>query len=981
MGPFRPYAFVSVLIRQFGRKKIKEDDPNRMNESLRKRPFLGLHWKGFLWVSLLLLGLSSVFYALNHHYLVSQFRSQQFTEFTYLRRQINGLLTRTTDRLIRLSGALASMTNLSEALRWQNLDQATKVIPTDYYANLGYELDIHRIELYTLEAELIWRWAQADDGTIPDTLIQHTVLQVRSEERPVSLLICRPQCLFYAFVPILSQGKNIGVMAIGQSIADFVIEFNMVTNTNLALIMPLRPDVERGVLEPWSARIAAVTSPETMTPLVQDLAQRLKGPAMLNEGQIVKWNGSSYDIHHIPLSEFMRELEGSILLVSDVTDRINRIDEAARQGLFITIIALAVAELGLVYLIGVPIRRLEFFAHRLPLLAAGGYQQAKEFFSARRESILLRDEVDILYESALLLSHQLEENSEAIAKKNQELALERDFIQGLLASAQVLVMTQTRYGVIRMANDFAAHLTGYTPDELYGRRFTDLIGDPKAHQGILKRLESLNTDGQKRLEHEHTLVRNDGDRRQIVWIHTPLKAEHTDGTAILSVGLDVTKRVKAESRMRWLANHDPLTGLVNRRRFLEEVTRALAESIRTRQTSALLLYDLDHFKEINDTSGHAAGDALLRFIAEEIRARARKSDIVARLGGDEFGVLMPQTDGYGAESFAQKLTELIRSKVFPYGEKRYRIGVSIGIALLPHHGNDVQELMANADMAMFEAKRAGRSRAHLFTYEHGHAAQLTQTVFWKDVLIRALGEENLFFQFQPVVDSSTGAIVYHEALLRLRMADGRIASPAEFLVHVQRAELSYELDMFVVRTALNTLFADPTKHLSINLTTAAFADDNWTRLLIEAVRDRGLDPNRLIFEITETAVIADMDKAKEIADAITKHGFRFAVDDFGAGFSSLYYLKQLPISYVKLDRSLVKHVAMDKGELDFVNAITTMVHAFGKQVVGEGVEDNETLSILKRIGVDFVQGYFIGKPSTDDCNWYKGTSPMKTSSS
>lgn len=921
-------------------------------------------------MSLLLLGLSSVFYALNHHYLVSQFRSQRHTEVTYLKRQIQGLLSRTTDRLIRLSGALASMTNLREALRWSDLRQAAKLIPSAYYANLGYELDIHRIELYTLESHLIWRWAEADHGTIPDTLVQHTVMQVRSTERPVSLLVCQPQCLFYAFVPILSEGKNVAVMAIGQSIADFVIEFHAVTNTDLALIMPLRPDVEQDVLQRWSARVAAVTSPDIIKPLLQDQARRFDGPSTLNEGQIVKWNGSSYDIQHIPLSEFMEELEGSFLLVSDVTERLNRIDEAAQQSLFITIIALAVAELGLVYLIGVPIRRLELFAHRLPLLAAGGYQQAREFFSVRRESALLRDEIDILYGSALVLCHQLEENSAAIAKKNQELAVERDFIQGLLASAQVLVVTQTRSGVIRMANNFAAQLTGYAPEQLYGRRFTELIGDAKAHQGILRRLESLNMNGQKRLDHEHALVRSDGERRQIVWVHTPLKVVHTDGTAILSVGLDVTKRAKAESQMRWLANHDPLTRLVNRRRFLEEVTRALNESVRSQQTSALLLYDLDHFKEINDTSGHAAGDALLRFVADEIRTRARKSDIVARLGGDEFGVLMPQTDGYGAEAFAQKLTELFRSRVFPYGERRYRIGVSIGIALLPHHGNDVQELMANADMAMFEAKRAGRSRAHLFTYEHGHAAQMTQTVFWKDVLIRALGEDDLFFHFQPVVDSFTGNIVYHEALLRLRMADGRIASPAEFLGHGQRAGLSYEMDLFVVRTALNILMADPAKRLAINLTTAAFTDESWTQPLIDAVRENSFDPNRLIFEITETAVIADMDKAKEIAEAITRYGFRFAVDDFGAGFSSLYYLKQLPISYVKLDRSLVRHIAAAKSELDFVNAITTMVHAFGKQVVGEGVEDYETFSILKNLGVDFVQGYFIGRPGTDIVSSY-----------
>lgn len=949
-----------------------------MKNNVRKGPFLGLHWKGFLWVSLLLLGLSSVFYVLTHHYLISQYRSQRQSEVAYLRRQISGLQTRTTDRLIRLSGALASMTNLGETLSRSDPRQATDLIPTTYYANFGYELDIHRIELYTLDAHPIWRWEQTDDGTVPDELIQHTIMQVRTQEAPVSLLVCERQCLLYAFVPILAQGNNVGIMAIGQSIADFIIEFNVVTNTDLALIMPLVRGGEQEVLPQWSARIVGITRIGNMTPLLQELARRFDSPAQLNQGQLVNWNGTDYDIYQIPMAEFMPEQKGSILLVSNVTAQLDRIYEAARHSLVITIVALVVAELGLAYLIGVPIRRLERFAHRLPLLAAGAYQQARKCFSVRHESVLLRDEIDILYESALMLSHQLEENSEAIAKKNQELAMERDFIQGLVTSAQVLVMTQTRNGIIRMVNEFAAQLAGFVPEQLSGRAFVDLIGDPLSGQEILKQLEFLTVAGQKRFEHEHTLVGNDGERRRIVWVHTPLKTEHTDGTAILSVGLDVTKRVKAESRMRWLANHDPLTGLVNRRRFLEEVTRALNESIRHRQTSALLLYDLDHFKEINDTSGHAAGDALLRFIAQEIRVRARKSDIVARLGGDEFGVLMPNTDSFGAETFAQKLTELFRGKVFPYGEKRYRIGVSIGIALLPKHGRDVQELMANADLAMYEAKRTGRSRAHLFTYEHEHVTKLTQTVYWKDIILRAMGEESLFFNYQPVVDASSGNIVYNEALLRLRMADGRIAEPMEFLSHLERAGLSVELDSFVIRTALKILLADPSMYLSINLTTAAFADDAWAQPLIEAVREKGFDAKRLIFEITETAVIADMDKAKQIADSIIEYGFRFAVDDFGAGFSSLYYLKQLPISYVKLDRSLVINISKNKSERDFVNAITTMVHAFGKQVVAEGVEDNATFSILKEIGVDFLQGYYIGRPRTYDGHTQKITELQKT---
>src|SRR5690606_38365955 len=196
-----------------------------------------------------------------------------------------------------------------------------------------------------------------------------------------------------------------------------------------------------------------------------------------------------------------------------------------------------------------------------------------------------------------------------------------------------------------------------------------------------------------------------------------------------------------------------------------------------------------------------AGDALLRLITSEIQKRTRKSDIVARLGGDVFGILRRHASGTGAKLFAQELIERIRSMVFPYGEKRYRLGVSIGVALLPHHGTDVHELMANADMAMFEAKRAGRSQVQLFTYDQGHAHQLSQKIYWKDILLHALNDDHLFFYMQPVIDIPTGKVIYHEALLRLRMEDGRIVLPCEFLDCGQRSGLSYDIDLYVIQLA------------------------------------------------------------------------------------------------------------------------------------------------------------------------------------
>ena len=931
-----------------------------MNKVPRERAFLGLHWKGFFWISLLLIALSSTFYLLNDQHLLSQFRAQRQEEMLALNRQIEGLLTRNSDRLIRLSGAVAAMSDLGDILYTKDKKRfASRLLP------IVYDMDVNRIEVYTIDAEPVWHWPQSDSASYKDTWAEAPVEQVRQKESPVTLLSCQPLCLLNAFVPILAEGKNVGVIGVGQLVADFVIEFQVVTQTDIALIMPASSSVG-AELPSWNSRITALTNSETMSALLQRLSRQFANPAELEAGHMMDWDGNkTYEIHSVALATIMPDQEGYFILISDVTARLSAIRYAARQGLFVIAGALAIAELLLLYLVGVPLRRLEHFARTLPLLAQGAYKEARERFSKRRRAFRLRDEIDYLCDSAVTLSDQLEANTLELAEKNHELAVERDFIRGLLASAQVLVMTQTRDGVICSVNEFTSHLTGCSAEELQGRKFADLIGDVENRGEIVAQFSGLNGNREKSLEHEHEIVGQDGERRKIVWVHTTLREEHSDGTAVLSVGLDVTERAAAESRVRWLASHDPLTGLVNRQSFNEELNRTFSEAQRTQATSALFLLDVDHFKEVNDSAGHAAGDELLRTIADEIRARTRKSDVVARLGGDEFAVLMRNTDLYGAESLARELNDRIKNRPFTFGEKHYRLGLSIGVALLPHHGTDVEKLMSNADMAMFEAKRSGRSRYSVFSYEKEQEATMNQGIYWKDVLTKGLAEKTLFFQFQPVCETLAGRTVFHEALLRLKMVDGRVVLPGEFLSHMQRSGLSLDLDSYVVRQALEILGSNPAlPGLALNLTGAALSEDSWCEPLLEAVEAKALDPSRMIFEIAETVAIDDLGKARRITEKLTHLGFRFAVDDFGAGFGSLYYLKQLPISYVKIDRSLIQNLVPDAGERGFVKAIVAMVHAYGKIAVAEGVEDAETLSILKEMEVDLVQGHFLGQPAS-----------------
>jgi len=929
-----------------------------MPTTARGRRFVGLHWKGFLMLSGLLLVLSAALHWLHHYHLMRQFQRQREAEIHSFHQQISGLIKGNAQRLVRLAGAVSSIERLGEDLLGNHIGQLSDMPIGARYSGLGYELEVQRIDLFTVDGKEIWHWPETGTSGLLQPRIAAALKKLRREERLVTLLDCRPLCILYAFVPILSQGRNAGSLALGQSIADPVIEFKALTGADLGIVVPVEREGTAD-LPNWGGLVAALTDSARLRPLLDHLTTRFPDPVELNAGTLVNWEAATYDVRRVPIARFMPGEAGFILLISDVGARLYEVQIAIGQGLLATVVALVGAELILLLLVRVPSRRLRWFAQTLPLLAQGAYDSARERFSGQDSGAYYRDEIDSLFETASTLSDQLQQANQALAVKHQELAAERDLVQGILDAAQVLIVTQTRRGIIQLANEYSALLTGIPVVRLRGRRFVELIADVEAHREVLSKLEGIYSLGQRRVEHEHDLVRCDGMRRQVTWVHTRLHGERPDEAALVSVGLDVTERVQAEERMRWLANHDTLTGLVNRHRFLEELTRSYNEVSRSGVSTALLLFDLDHFKEINDTSGHAAGDALLRMIAEELKLRTRKSDILARLGGDEFAVLMPNTDASGAETFAKQFNQRLADAPFVYVDKRYRVGASIGIVLLPEQGADAQQLLSNADMAMYEAKRAGRSRS--FVYRQGKAEAEEGATYTKELLTLALSEKSLFFHFQPVVEAARGNVVHREALLRLKLTDGRVALPQEFLPGAKRAGLMEEIDCFVAQEALSTLLCSPDKGLSINLSTAALSDARWAEPLKLAAREGRLDPARLMFEITETTTISDLEKARGLMEELTGLGFRFALDDFGAGFSSLYYLRKLPVEWVKLDRSLVKGLALNESDRDFCRAVVAMVHAYGKQVIGVGVEDATTLDLLREMGVDFMQGFYIGE--------------------
>ena len=425
----------------------------------------------------------------------------------------------------------------------------------------------------------------------------------------------------------------------------------------------------------------------------------------------------------------------------------------------------------------------------------------------------------------------------------------------------------------------------------------------------------------------------------------------------------LTARTEAEQNLMWLADHDPLTNLFNRRRFQEVFDRILALSVRYQRTGALLFLDLDQFKYVNDLSGHQAGDALLLLVASGLRDAVRHSDILARLGGDEFALVLPEAQAEEAVYMANKLQHELRQVEFAAHGREHKVSCSIGITLFPDHGSDLNDLLANADMAMYQAKEAGSGRWHMYSPDEQAKELLASRAKWRERISQALIDDAFELHFQPIFDIRQHKVTRYETLVRMRDNAGQLVFPDNFIPVAEQSGQIHEIDRWVIRKVIDRVKQNPGLSLSVNLSGRVLDDPSLLAWFHEQLQDSRIDPSDLIVEITETAAVANVQDAIAFMREIKALGCRFALDDFGSGFSSFAYLKQLPVDIVKIDGAFIQNLATSADDQLFVKALTDVAKGLGKVTVAEFVENAETLALLEAFGVDFAQGYHIGRPS------------------
>jgi diguanylate cyclase (GGDEF)-like protein/PAS domain S-box-containing protein len=414
---------------------------------------------------------------------------------------------------------------------------------------------------------------------------------------------------------------------------------------------------------------------------------------------------------------------------------------------------------------------------------------------------------------------------------------------------------------------------------------------------------------------------------------------------------DVTERVRAERMLRHQADHDALTDLLNRRAFQETLSAQVEHARTTGESCSVLVFDVDDLKYVNDSFGHAAGDALLRQIAASLRQRLRSGDVIARLGGDEFAVLLPGTGPAQAERVAGQLLEHLRGTVW-HGLRRTT--GSIGTASFdPELCATAEQLVKAADVAMYEAKDAGRDRV---VVSSGEGQGLT----WVEEIRDAIDSGRLILHAQPILDLRTGEIAQEELLVRMADARGGLIPPGAFIPAAERFGLIHEIDRWVVARGLE--LARRGRRVEVNLSAHSIGDRQITKLVAAGLED-GIQGENLIFEITETAAAANFSEARDFAERLTRLGCGFALDDFGTGFGSFTYLKHVPATYLKIDMEFVRDLARDQADRRVVKAIVNIAEGFGQRTIAEGVEDADTLELLRSFGVHYAQGYYIGRPA------------------
>jgi diguanylate cyclase (GGDEF)-like protein/PAS domain S-box-containing protein len=534
--------------------------------------------------------------------------------------------------------------------------------------------------------------------------------------------------------------------------------------------------------------------------------------------------------------------------------------------------------------------------------------------------------------------------------------------QTLLDHLTTIIIELDEHGTITYVNQAWQNLTGIDLSAAKGNSLMSfVIKDDGTDSNIEHKIGAILQGREEKANVECRII---SYKNSEVWVDAKLgRLDRVCGSIGMTISMDnITERREAELKLQHIALHDPLTGLHNRHFFDQALGRFSATETKTECSHVLLYIDLDHFKIINDTEGHHVGDVVLKDIASTLEQRIRSSDVLCRIGGDEFAIILYNTGQEQAIRIAQTLCEKVTLKPFQFGSNIYKLSCSIGMTNIDGSAAVSHEYLKHADIALYVAKKRGRNMVHCYTDSDQYSESYRNNLQWVNKVQEALEFDKFVLHFQPIIDTSNDEVAYFEALVRLD-DNGRLVYPNQFIPALERPSDINSLDHCVVTKSIHMLAEHPClNRISVNLSAHAFSDQRLLPLLENLLDQTQVDASRLIFEITESASLSNLPATKALINQIRKLGCEFSIDDFGTGFSTFTYLKQLPAESVKIDGSFVRDILNDQNDMSLVRAIHDVASSLKKSSVAEFVESAEVYQAIKEIGIDYAQGFYLGKP-------------------
>ncbi len=577
-------------------------------------------------------------------------------------------------------------------------------------------------------------------------------------------------------------------------------------------------------------------------------------------------------------------------------------------------------------------------------------------------------------ESILSQQTKLVNALDKVSISQTELNIEKERAEVTLYSIADSVITVDVDGRVLFINPAAEKLLAIASESVTGISYSEIVNvvtdssEQPPEKDILQ--ECFDTNSVVKFPEQASIVNRDAVMIAVEATISPMKYETGDLMGAVIVIQDVSKTRKLTRQLSYQASHDMLTGLYNRRKFEDHLAEILFNVVEENREHVLLYLDLDQFKIVNDTCGHIAGDELLQQLPVLFQKVLRSGDLVARLGGDEFGVLLENCNLNQASIIADKVREAVKGFRFVWQDRTFEIGVSIGVVVINESNTEMGHIMSSADVACYAAKDAGRNRVHVYEVSDEAVSERYGEMHWTSRITKAM-EENRFKLYQQTIVGITNNSVEHvEVLLRMIDEDGKVIPPGAFLPAAERYNLMVGIDRWVISEVFKTITEGNMckscngdfNIISINLSGDSLSDESLLSFIMSEREKYNVPLECICFEITETVAIRNLKEAISLINELTKHGCRFALDDFGSGLSSFAYLKTLPVHYLKIDGSFVRDVSRDAIDKAMVRSIQQVGKAMNLLTIAEWVEDAETLEVLKELGIDYAQGYYLGKP-------------------